>query len=166
MIEEYKVCDQTVSRLDNLIWQMAAIVFPITLAGLAYFGTNTSHTFSEFITLVVVAIGAIALLLNWYLLSSHWASYQKVTIYRMREIEQEIGAWLYRYTNFVRLSTRERERRIKVASNPDEKERLTKLNGFFGKFPFFGLFRSMRIVTIIFISGWIALIIREIIIIF
>jgi len=148
LIEEYKICDLTVSRLDSLIWQMASILFPITLAGLAYFGVNPSHTTSELFTLVTIAIGSSILLLNWWLLSRHWASYQKVTIYRMREIELEIGAWLYRYTNFVRLEKKDRDYRIKITTNIEEQNRLKKLNDFFGKFPYFGLFRSMRIVTI------------------
>lgn len=166
LLEEYKICDQAVTRLDNLIWQMAAIVFPITLAGLAYFGVNQGHGISELITLMVVAVGSTILLLNWYLLSRHWAGYQKIAIYRMREIEAEIGTRLYRYNGFISLSPEDRRERIDKTLDNEEKEMFDKLYQRFGKFPFFGLFRSMKLVTSVFILGWIALICREIFFIF
>lgn len=161
MLEEYKICDQSMNRLDNLIWQMAAIVFPITLAGLAYFGANQNHGISELVTLVVVAVGSTILLLNWYFLSRHWAGYQKIAIYRMREIETDIGAWLYRYNGFISLSIEDRKQRIERTADSEEKERLGRIYQKFGRFPFFGLFRSMKLVTAIFILSWLALIGRE-----
>ena len=167
LLEEYKVCDSTVNRLDNLIWQMASILFPITLAGLAYFGLAASHTLDQFVVLVVVAIGSIILTLNWYFLSRQWAGYQKIAVYRMREIEHEIGnVWLYRYSGFTRLDAKSRINIISKTDNDEERERLEKINSFFRGFPFYGLFRSMTVLTILFVFAWLILIAREVYIIF
>ena len=162
LIEEYKICDSTISRLDNLIWQMASILFPITLAGFAYFGISDVHTLNRLIVLVVVGSGSSILILNWYFLSRHWAAYQKVAIYRMREVERELGSiWLYRYSGFVRLSDKDRKQVIEESKNNAEIQRLRQFSTRFVKFPFYGLFRSMMIVSIVFIAGWIILILRE-----
>jgi hypothetical protein len=162
LLEEYKVCESTVNRLDHLIWQMASILFPISLAGLTYFGVTANHKTDQFIVLVVVASGSIILTLNWFYLSRQWASYQKVAIYRMREIEKEVGIiWLYRYNAFVRMDKEWRKSKIEKTSDKQEKERLEKLYSFFDSFPFFGLFRSIRTLSSLFIVAWLVIIIKE-----
>lgn len=167
LLEEYKICDSTVNRLDNLIWQMASILFPITLAGLAYFGLSAQHTFSQFIVLVVVALGSVILTLNWYFLSRQWAGYQKIAIYRMREIEHELGSiWLYRYSNFIRLDKNSRNNLLRKTKTEAEKQKLEKVGGFFYSFPFYGLFKSMKILTTLFVFAWLVLIIREVYLVF
>lgn len=167
LLEEYKICDSTINRLDNLIWQMASILFPITLAGLAYFGLSAQHTFSQFIVLAIVALGSIILTLNWYFLSRQWAGYQKVAIYRMREIEHELGsAWLYRYSNFIRLDKKRRNYLLSKTSIKSEKQKLEKVGEFFYSFPFYGLFKSMKVLAILFVFAWLVLIAREVYLIF
>ncbi len=163
LLEEYKVCDSTVDRLDNLIWQMASIIFPITLAGLAYFGVSTQHTVNQFIILAVVAVGSIILTANWYFLSRQWASYQKVAIYRMREIERELGnMWLYRYSGFFRLEEEDRSEIVRNTADELEQKRLEKVQQKFHSPRFYGLFTSMAVLSALFILAWLVLIVREI----
>jgi hypothetical protein len=89
LMEEYRSCDDRVGRIDNLIWTMAAVVFPISLVGLSYFGINAQHTLEQLLIVTFVGFGSIALLLTWYFLSRQWHAYQKLAFYRMREIENE-----------------------------------------------------------------------------
>ena len=89
LIEEYKGCDEKVSRLDSLIWQTASVIFPISLAGFGYYGIATKHTYDQFIALLAVGIGSITLLLTWFFLARAWYGYQALAFYRMREIETE-----------------------------------------------------------------------------
>ena len=40
LLKEYGFCDAQIGRLDALIWQTASLIYPISLAGFAYFGTS------------------------------------------------------------------------------------------------------------------------------
>lgn len=106
LIEEYKGCDEKISRLDSLIWQTASVIFPISLAGFALFGLSTNHTVSQFFIALAVAIGSMALLITWFLLSRAWYGYQSIAFYRMRKIETELELWHYRYARFMRQSVK------------------------------------------------------------
>lgn len=160
LLEEYKSCDELVGRLDPLIWQMASILFPITLAGLTYFGVHEPQTLEQFIVMSTVGLGAITFILTWFYLSRQWYGYQKLAFNRMREIEAELGLWHYRYANFIRLNAKRRKFHLEKSTN-EEKERFIALGKSFGPFPHFGLRRSMAVVTAIFVIGWVALIARE-----
>jgi hypothetical protein len=115
LLEEYKVCESTVNRLDHLIWQMASILFPISLAGLTYFGVTANHKTDQFIVLVVVASGSIILTLNWFYLSRQWASYQKVAIYRMREIEKEVGIGIMHLLEWIRSGENPKSKKLQIS---------------------------------------------------
>ena len=43
LLKEYGFCDAQIGRLDALIWQTASLIYPISLAGFAYFGTSATH---------------------------------------------------------------------------------------------------------------------------
>jgi hypothetical protein len=165
LLDEYQSCDGLAKHIDKMIWQLAAVVFPIALAGLSYFGLSSTHTSSEFVIILAVAGGSIALLLAWLSLSNQWADYQKLTYYRLREIEIELGLWHYRYAVFIREPNEERKYDI-AQMESNAKERFRKLDNFFGKFRHFGYTRARLMITLVFILGWVALIMREVIIIF
>ena len=157
LLDEYKSCDELVGRLDTLIWQMASILFPITSAGLTYFGVSIQHTVEQFIVMATVGLGAIALILIWFFMARQWYEYQKLAFTRMRDIEADLGLWHYRYANFIRLSAKRRKLHLEKSTD-EEKERFVALGRSFGSFPHFGLRRSMAVVTAIFVIGWIVLI--------
>jgi len=160
LLQEYQQCDEKTNRLDSLIWTMAAIIFPITLAGISYFGLSSTHTTNQFILVVIVGLGSITLLLFWYFLSRTWASYQSIAYYRMREIEKELGMWHYRYSLFLRKTKFEQ---INFLKTLDKKDKLQY--EYVGKnvkgFVRIGLRKTTMVVVIIFVLGWICLIIRE-----
>lgn len=165
LLEEYKSCDERVGRLDGLMWQTAAIVFPISLAGFAFFGIIPAHSREQFLVILAAGIGSIALLTTWLLLSIRWYGYQKLAFYRMREIEPVLGFWQYRYAAFIRLASSERAIALEEM-NQAEQKRFKDLGESYGEFPRFGLGRAIRLITILFILGWIALIVREFLIVF
>ncbi len=165
LLEEYRTCSGQVTRLDNLIWQTASILFPITLAGFAFFGSSSKHTAEQFSVIVATAIGSSALLATWYLLSIRWAVYERVAFYRMREIEDELGLLHHHYSSFVRMSSKKRRLALKQMKN-DERARFEKMGNDVGNVPLIGLRRTTTIITFIFIIGWIVLIIREFILTF
>jgi len=165
LLQEYDSCDTQVSRIDTLIWQTASVVFPITLAGFAYFGLSSSHAKEQFSVISAVAIGSITLLTIWYFLSRQWYAYQAIAFYRMREIESELGMWHYRYSLFMRHPKKERNSFIKTLNKKDEK-RFQLLENQIGNFPRVGLRAAIATMTSIFILGWIGLLIREYILTF
>lgn len=166
LIEEYKGCDEKISRLDSLIWQTASVIFPISLAGFALFGLSTNHTGSQFFIVLAVAIGSMALLITWFLLSRAWYGYQSIAFYRMREIETELGLWHYRYARFMRQSEQVRKKAIQNEKDDDVKARLQKLEAHISPVSRVGLRVTMAIVTAIFLIGWIGVLIREYILAF
>jgi hypothetical protein len=160
LLEEYRDCSGKIGRLDNLIWQTASVILPITLAGFAYFGLSSSHTPDQFISVLAVGIGSITLLMAWFLLSRNWYFYQLIAFYLLREIETELGLWHYRYALFLRES---KQGRVKILEKITKKEkvRFLKLAEQQKDIPRIGLRRTIAFLTTIFSIGWIALIVRE-----
>lgn len=158
--EEYRGCSEKIARLDTLIWQTASVILPIILAGFAYFGSSTNHTPDQFFVVLVTGIGSMALLVTWYMLSRTWYFYQLIAFYRIREIETELGMWHYRYSLFLRKSKKERQILLEQMKG-DEKERFQKLSKQQPDVPRIGLYKTTTILTIMFLVGWMALIVRE-----
>jgi hypothetical protein len=161
LLKEYGFCDAQIGRLDALIWQTASLIYPISLAGFAYFGTSSTHTPDRFLSLIAVAIGSITLMVIWYLLSRLWFRFQSIAFYRMVEIEDELGVmWRFRYSSFMGMPNRQREKALDQIS--DEKQaRFKKLENRIGDFRGVGLRPAAAYVTLIFILGWLAITIRE-----
>lgn len=161
LLAEYRACGELVTRLDNLIWQTASIFFPITLAGFAFFGTSSHHTIEQFFTTIATGIGSTTLLLAWYFLSRRWYVYEQVAFYRIREIEKELGFWHERYSSFARESTKRRKHAIQETKNDIEKRKFEQLDKKIGNMPIVGIKITTATITVVFIIGWIAIIIRE-----
>jgi hypothetical protein len=51
---------------------------------------------------IAVGTGVIAILLGWYMLACRWWSYAQAELYRMREIEQELGMYLIQEGTWLR----------------------------------------------------------------
>jgi hypothetical protein len=160
--EEYRGCSEKIGRLDTLIWQTASVILPIILAGFAYFGSSTNHTPEQFFVVLITGIGSITLLVTWYMLSRTWYFYQLIAFYRIREIENELGLWHYRYALFLRKPKKDRLAMLEqMNNNEEEKERFQKLAKQQPDVPRIGLYKTTTILTVMFMAGWIALVIRE-----
>lgn len=82
----------------------------------------------------------------------------------MREIENELRLWHYRYAWFIRLS--ERRKAILEKAKPEEVERFQRLDEAFRGFPHFGYSRSRTMISAAFVLGWAAVVICEIVLTF
>ena len=160
LLKEYQVCAENVTRLDNLIWQTAAIIFPITLAGFAFFGSSATHTIEQCFVISATGLGSIALLATWYLLSRRWYAYERLAFYRMREIEEELGLWYYRYSFIVRKTPKKRKHAL-MQVKEGEREKFEKMSNYVGNVPLIGLRRTTAIITVVFIVGWLGLVAYE-----
>lgn len=166
LLQEYQSCHEHAEHLDKLIWQTASVIFPVTLAGLAFFGRSTTHTLDQFVVLLAVGGGSVTLLVSWYLLSRAWYSYQSIDYYRMREIETDLGLWHYRYARFIREPKMSRAVVLEGMSDED-KARLQKFEGHVSsQFTRVGMRATTTVISSIFVLGWVALIIRECFLVF
>ena len=160
LLQEYILCNEQIGRLDSLIWQTASLLFPITLAGFAFFGTLSKHTAEQFFTLLAVAIGSITLLVIWHSLTRLWFRFQSIAFYRIQELESELGLWRFRYSAFLGKPSPKRKAEL-AEMDVDVHARFQKLENRFGNFRGIGLRHSATSMTIIFILGWVGLVIRE-----
>lgn len=97
LIEEYKLCHDYASHMNSITWQMAAVLFPVSLAGLAFmFSLSIDPGLLRLILVVVVSTISITTLWAWFQLFTRWFSYEQLAFYRMAEIEEELGFWLVR----------------------------------------------------------------------
>jgi len=166
LLKEYELCDAQIGRLDSLIWQTASLIFPISLAGFAYFGISSIHAPDRFFSLLAVALGSITLILIWYLLSRMWFRFQSIAFYRMVEIEDEIGfMWRFRYSSFLGIPNRQRKKTLDQISE-EKQSRFKKLETRIGEFRRIGIRPAAMYVTLIFIIGWLAITLREYILTF
>lgn len=166
LLEEYTRCDEKIGRLDSLVWQMAAILFPLTLGAFAYFGLSTAHGTKQFAVVLVIALGSSALVFTWYRLARQWHGYQDIAYYRMREIEAELGMWHYRYAGLMSRHSNEVKAILDRIDNENEKQRYLKMRQYVGAFPLMGLHGAVQWMTILFLIGWAILLLRELLLSF
>jgi hypothetical protein len=160
LLEEYKICHERIGRFDTIIWQIAAVIFPLSLAGIFYFGTSEIHSSERFLVVFASAAGSTSIILSWHFLSREWIKYQYITLRRAREIEGDLNFWTYRYTNYVSSSKIQR-RRIEDLCDDEEKIIYFRLNKDYKVSSFIGYPRIMMTVVYVFIIGWIGVILRE-----
>jgi len=160
LLAEYKVCHERIGRFDTIIWQIAAVIFPLSLAGIFYFGTSETHSSERFLVACASAVGSTSIILSWHFLSREWIKYQYVTLRRAREIEEALNFWTYRYTNYIS-SSRAQRGKIEDSCGDNAKIIYFRLNKDYEVTSFIGYSRIMIVVVCIFITGWIGVILRE-----
>jgi len=95
------------------------------------------------------------------LLSLLWFRFQSIAFYRMVEIEDEVGImWRVRYSSFLGIPNSRRKKVLDEMSE-EKQPRFKKLDERIGDFRGVGLRRAAMYVTMIFIIGWLAIILRE-----
>lgn len=163
LLEEYRGSYDKIGRVDSLVWQMAALMFPLILAAMAYFGTQSDHTVEQLVIVVLVAGGSLTLTLTWCFLALQWHGYQRIAYYRMREIETELGMRHYLYAGYMSLSRSRRSRRIAELVTDSDQEAWSKMEKEVGDFPHIGLRGAVRVITMVVSLGWIFVMVRELV---
>jgi hypothetical protein len=147
LIEEYKLCHDYATHMNSITWQMAAVLFPVSLAGLAFmFSISSNPGLLRLMLVVVVSSISITTLWAWLQLFMRWFSYEQIAFYRMAEIEEELGLWLVRYGEALR-----------KAEHTLTKERYKRLTVKFAQFPRKGTREIVRLVVSVLIAGWVIL---------
>jgi hypothetical protein len=161
LLQEYKSCNDQVSRLDTIVWHTASVIFPISLAGLAYFGVFSNYSRYQLIITIAVAIGSIVMQLMWLLVYRQWHCYQAIAFYRMREIEVELGLLHYRYSYYMRESKDVRSKMFNSIIEKKEKDKFETFINYMSSLPRFRIRarKAFTIIAIVLMSSWVGLII-------
>ena len=160
LIEEYKVCHNRIGRFDDIVWKIAAVILPLSLAGIVYFGASASYSLDRLITVLLFAVGSTILMYLWLRIALEWISFQKISLHRIREIEKELGLWTYRYTKFVSANSSEREM-IQADSGSKDTNVYKLLASRHKPLSYIGYTKTIRIFVATLICGWIVVLIKE-----
>ena len=96
----------------------------------------------------------------WHSLTRLWFRFQSIAFYRIQELESELGLWRFRYSAFLGKPSTKRKTEL-GEMDVNVHARFQRLENRFGSFRGIGLRHSATSMTIIFILGWIGLVIRE-----
>lgn len=113
---EYQIAFQMFQLQNSQAWQTFSIASTIALAGLAFVGqlkTVSNNNLTWPITLTV-GVAMIIILIGWLVLANRWWSFAQVSVFRLMEIENQLGLYLFRQGTWIR--------------NPLDKKELEKLD--------------------------------------
>lgn len=163
LLTEYRIAQDVVSRLNREFWQSAQIFIPLSVAGVAYFGGRTVHTYQTLTTIFMIGLGSSLILWAWYRLVTRLWSYQFTAHHRRREIEAELDLWLARYGYYIAMKSRGQDLlRDKASISDEERKRYERLSSQVfaipSGIPFLPL---VRFIVSVMIIGWMLLIVRE-----
>ena len=107
LLMEYELLDAYWTHLHQRIWAGGLVLVGLTMVGIAYLAVAMDPRLDQTLS-VVGLVGAVAGLLTvgWWFLLRRLLSAQKVTEYRKREIERELGMRQELYLSFLRQSRR------------------------------------------------------------
>lgn len=101
LLEEYRLGQEYVVALHEQIWQIGSILIATSLGTFAIIAAFQSITMSSLIISIVSGVISTSLLVIWYLIMERFGSFIRVSYYRLREIEVELGLWRNRYINYL-----------------------------------------------------------------
>ncbi len=90
LIEEYKICHEQATNLEEYIWKTGAIFGIGSSVGIVILSKENINSLNPYFSFVVVLL-AIGILIMWWGFARRWWSIQQIMFYRMREIEDKIG---------------------------------------------------------------------------
>ena len=152
LVEEYKLCHDYATHMDSIAWQMAAILFPVSLASLAYlFSLSGPRNVLGLVVIVIISAISVTVLWIWLELFKRWLAYQQIAYHRMAEIEKKLGLWLITYGQILRGSG-ELDSQIRQESEDDEHYR--RLLSRFKQFPRRKTEALITLLIRVLIVGW------------
>src|SRR3989441_7460689 len=160
LLTEYQLAHQYAWKWDNASWQSASIFLPTSLAGIVIIAQTSGYSYTKFLVVSITAISAILVLIGWLAMIRRWESYKRVTFFRLREIEQDLGLWENRYLEHLRIRRTLKGQGLSVTSEED-KARLQRLEQACSDYVGIKIASLIHRMSIGIIVGWIGLLIFE-----
>jgi len=103
---EYQIAFQMFQLQNSQAWQTFSIASTIALAGLAFVGQikTVASSKATWPISLFVGIAMIIILTDWLILANRWWSFAQVSVFRLMEIENQLGLYLFRQGTWIRSS--------------------------------------------------------------
>ncbi|MCX6032683.1 MAG: hypothetical protein NT169_25800 [Chloroflexi bacterium] len=164
LLKEYEVSQAFSTQMGNQVWQTASIFIALSLAGIAFLGQSSAHSWSRLGLIAIIALAAVSILTFWARILRRWTSFDGITQYRMREIERELGMWKNRYIDYMDLHMRgvsQAEDGDLDAISRDQMKRLVQKNRHYYSFKSGGT--AVTWIRRVLVFVWIAIFVEEVI---
>lgn len=129
---EYGIAFEAFKMENSQTWQTFQIVTTLALASLAFIGQLKSNGKITWTVSLAVGIAMISILVGWLALAKRWWAFAGQELYRMREIEEYLGMYLFREGDWLRKPLNDSAIQN---LNPEIRTQYKKLHKAFPKFP-------------------------------
>jgi hypothetical protein len=147
------------------VWQTASIFIALSLAGIALLGQSADPSWGRFFLVATIGIASVFILHSWARILRRWTSYDRITLYRMREIETDLGMWKNRYIDdldYFKANGVHREEYLK--STAEAHERLDRLTSrYAADFSTQPGGSAVGRIRLILMTAWVAIVIIELV---
>lgn len=158
LLKEYELTQTAYYEIEKNVWTSASIFIVTSLGGISILATIREHNWANFVMVGGIGFASILVLWSWANITRRWWDIQNVHLYRMQEIEAELGMWKARYVDYL-----DKSRIFGQRSRAEEASevRLFRLDQRIARYSRARVHRRMRLLLVILITGWLALIVRE-----
>lgn len=165
LMMEYEMLDSYGIHNHQRIWMSGLVLITLTMLGIVFLGAGVSGRTPELNIITFIAGVAILLTIFWWVLVRRMLGYMRVSEYRKREIEQELGLRMELYLGFARHGRRGQHAREVAADLAEgEPELQQDFSAFLGSSAGKSMLPGLpsegivwNLIPLLFIGAWIAL---------
>jgi len=156
LLVEYQVCLADASQLDADIWQSGTMFIALSVIAFSFLIQTQAKNWGDFVVYVLLSVFGLILLFIWHQLANGWLRLAHINFFRMREIESILGMQRERLIKFLDTGQADSQQDAELFSKFKKQFPGNKLGG-----PI-GVQRILKWLTWFIISGWIILLIKQI----
>jgi len=158
LLKEYELTQTAYYEIERNVWTSASIFIVTSLGGISILATIREHSWANLAMVGGIGLASVLVLLAWRSITRRWWDIQNVHLYRMQELEAELGMWKARYVDYLDKSRLLGKR---PPARPASEGRLFRLDQAITSYSRARVHRRLRLLLSILITGWLALIVRE-----
>ena len=160
LLKEYELAQTAFYEIEKNVWNTANIFVVLSIGGISILVTLSQHNWANLAVVAGIGLVSISILWIWRGIIRRWWDIQNVHIYRMEEIETQVGMWKSRYIDY--LDTTRILRRQPLLKHPSG-DRLSKLDQEISHYSSVRVHHRIRLLIGVLMFSWIALIVRELV---
>ena len=157
LLVEYQTCMADMSQCDSDMWQASGIFIGLSIVGFSVLIQSQAQTWLDYAVYVLLSIFGLFLLFIWHNLVSGWLRLIHINLYRMRDIESMLGMHRERLIEYLDVGSNNNSKDIPEYQKLRDEFPGRQLGG-----PV-GTRKSMSWLVGLIATGWIALLIKQII---
>lgn len=163
LLKEYEFAQNAFYELERNTWQTASVFVVLSVGGISLLLTLNQHTLTSFFMVFGISVISSLILWVWLGVTERWWSIQSVYLYRMEEIEVELGMWKQRYIDYLDTTRifKLSDEQILVGNLKGENDRILNLDKTIHRYSKALVRRRMRFLVSLLVIGWLALVIQE-----